>query len=86
MGLGLDPRPFKENAVEGTDLVGLTDAEFEEYLGLKPLQIKKIKKNLADLGAEAPTKAPVHEEEEEDSAPSKVCCVCCCCCSPCRLL
>lgn len=30
---------FKENAVDGKDLVGLSDDDLKEYLGAKPLQV-----------------------------------------------
>jgi len=49
MALGLDPRPFHENAVEGEDLLELNDKEFEEYLGLKPLQVRKLRKKLNEI-------------------------------------
>jgi len=94
MSLSLDPLPFKENAVEGADLlevrtrrrlppakagergthappacctarhrgaadrVQLTDEELQDFLKLKPLQVKKIRRKLNELLEEEQGGAP----------------------------
>jgi hypothetical protein len=39
--IGLTPltEAFKTNAVNGSDLIGLTDADFKDSLGCTPLQV-----------------------------------------------
>ncbi|KAH7621643.1 hypothetical protein Ndes2526B_g02455 [Nannochloris sp. 'desiccata'] len=78
--IGLSPltEAFKTNAVNGSDLIGLADADFKESLGCTPLQTKKIRKELeaygihagGDAAAAAPVaSAPVPEAAVAASAP-----------------
>lgn len=46
--LELDPSPFRENAVAGEDLLELTDDDMKTELGLKPLQIRKLRRKMKD--------------------------------------
>ena len=53
-GLGLADAvctSFEENIVNGEMLGGLTDEDLKEELGLKPLQIRRVRLELAKLAA-----------------------------------
>ena len=45
--LELNPQPFHENSVSGEDLLELTDEDLRSELGLKPLQIRKLRKHIS---------------------------------------
>ena len=42
---------FEDNLINGEMLGGLTDDDFKEQLGLKPLQIRRVQHELAKLAA-----------------------------------
>ena len=42
-----------ENGVEGADMLDFSDADYVEELGMKKLQLKKLKKALAKIGRSA---------------------------------
>mmetsp|Transcript_1460 Transcript_1460/g.2272 ORF Transcript_1460/g.2272 Transcript_1460/m.2272 type:complete len:236 (+) Transcript_1460:204-911(+) len=50
---------FKENAIAGEDLAGLTDDDLQNELGCKPLQVKKIRRELASANNSSATPAQV---------------------------
>jgi hypothetical protein len=52
IGLGHLEAVFKENGVNGRDLAEFSDDELKEDLGLTTLQIKKIKRHVAELGGD----------------------------------
>lgn len=44
--LEIDPQSFRENSVSGEDLLELTDEDMKHELGLKTLQIRKLRKHI----------------------------------------
>lgn len=57
---------FRRNAVDGSDLVGLTDADLVNELGCTHLQARKIRSHLTQLGVTP----PVGSESAVDSIPA----------------
>lgn len=59
-GLGMDPALFSANSVSGADLLTLSDNDLKEHLALTVLQLRKLRRAMAE--------ASVPVEDGRDSA------------------
>jgi len=48
-GLGLKSQPFRENAVEGKDLLDFSDEDITNYLEVQPLGLKKLREKMKEI-------------------------------------
>ncbi|KAJ8902887.1 hypothetical protein NDN08_006207 [Rhodosorus marinus] len=64
---------FKENAIGGKDLAELTDDDLQSELGCKPLQIKKIRRELdsANNASATPAQAPPAQAPPSQAPPAQ---------------
>eukprot|EP00889_Picochlorum_renovo_P005525 jgi/Picre1/32555/NNA_007901.t1 len=69
IGLGHLAPKFKDNGVNGKDLLELEDEDYRESLGCSNLQIKKIKRELESRSSGAVTKPSATVEQETKTPP-----------------
>jgi SAM domain (Sterile alpha motif) len=65
---------FKANAVDGRDLLQITDEEMSEQLGMTPIQISKVKRELQKAQARASAALTPPAAINETVAPGVVLC------------